>query len=64
MTDPELGKQDENGSGDNIDEKSHLDEDLNNKTVAVDLDDSKAHLINANGGAGSDHMDVRYDYID
>jgi len=59
MTDPELGKQDENGSGDNIDEKSHLDEDLNNKTVAVDLDDSKAHLINANGGAGSDHMDVR-----
>ncbi|XP_005099207.1 neutral and basic amino acid transport protein rBAT [Aplysia californica] len=44
-------------------EKSRLDEELTANTTAVDLDvdpdDSKAHLINANGGAGSDHVDVK-----
>jgi len=59
MTDPELGKAEDDGSGDNINEKSQLDEEINEKTVHVDLDDSKAHLINGNGGAGTDHMDVR-----
>ena len=64
MTDPELGKAEDDGSGVyekyvNINEKSQLYEEINEKTVHVDLDDSKAHLINGNGGAGTDHMDVR-----
>lgn len=54
MTNPEL-----DGAGDN--DQSKLDAELTSKTTTVDLengDDSKAQLINANGGAGTD---VRYE---
>merc|ERR1711970_1273398 len=59
MTHPAEDKPEEGAEN----EKSRLDEELTANTTAVDLDvdpdDSKAHLINANGGAGSDHVDVK-----
>jgi len=54
MTNPE-----NDGAGDH--DQSKLDAELTSKTTTVDLengDDSKAQLINANGGAGTD---VRYE---
>lgn len=56
MTDPERG--DEGGAGEN------LHQDVDKESTGVDLndhnpDDSKIGLINANGGAGTDHVDVR-----
>lgn len=51
------------GKGDGENEKSHLENELDNSTTVdlVGADDSKAHLIiNSNGGAGvEDHMHVK-----
>ncbi|CAG5133533.1 unnamed protein product [Candidula unifasciata] len=43
--------------------KNNLDE-SNTTTVQLDLDESKAHLINANGGARGDHDELKTAIID